>query len=322
MNAPAHTHRPHSRAYDCLLVAARAARSTFPAGNGAPRVTLQGFFERAVGAATPGAVGAIRAWTCGILLVMVLAADLSSTTLLPRETYHPQGFMGWLHRLPIGFDAFLEDADALQAFRGVTALLLVLGAAGLGTRVAVPASATACLVMGGILRGYSFFWHQGLVPVLVLGVLSCVRCGEGFSVDRRLRIARGKPTAPADRPTAEFGWARYAVWTVIAAPYVAAGLSKLYWNGPEWAAADNVRSLLLRGTLQMMNFDFGVTLRLMRAPDFVFLAGGAATLAAETGYALVLVSRSARLAVPAAMACMHVATLFMMNILFLDLILL
>ena len=283
---------------------------------------LRWFFERVVGAATPGAVGVIRAWTCGILLVMVLAADLSSTTLLPRETYHPLGFMGWLHRLPIGFDALLADADALRAFRWATALLLALGAAGLGARAAVPAAAAGCLVMGGFLRGYSWFWHTGLIPTLVLGVLSCVRCGAGFSLDRRLRIARGKPVAPADRPTAEFGWARYAVWTVIAAPYVAAGLSKLYWNGPEWAAADHMRSLLLRGTLQMMDFDFGLTLRLMHAPDFVFLAGGVATLVTETGYALVLVSRSVRRVAPAAMALMHAATLLLMNILFLDLILL
>ena len=285
-------------------------------------MSLAGFFERAVGPATPGAVGAIRAWTCGILLVMVLAADLSSTTLLPPETYRPQGFMGWLDRLPVGFDAFLADADALRAFRTVTALFLVLGAVGLGTRAAVPAAAVGCFVIGGILRGYSWFWHTGLVPVLVLAVLSCARCGAGFSLDRRLRIARGKPVAPADRPTAEFGWARYAVWTVITAPYVAAGLSKLYWNGPGWAAADHLHSLLLRSTLQMMDFDFGLTLRMQDAPDAVFLAGGVATLAAETGCALVLVSRRARLAIPAATAAMHVATLFLMNILFLDLILL
>ncbi len=45
--------------------------------------TSSAFFRRFVGEATPGTLGAIRAWTCTILLLSTLWEDLSSIALLP-----------------------------------------------------------------------------------------------------------------------------------------------------------------------------------------------------------------------------------------------
>lgn len=280
------------------------------------------FVDRAVGAATPGALGAIRAWVCAILLIMTLREDLMSVALLPRVMVRQQGLMAILHLLPIGFDAFLVNAAALRAFQFVTALLLALGVVGLGTRAVVPAAAVCYFVLGGIVREHSFYHHSGLVPWYALAVLSFTRCGQGWSVDRLWRAARGKAPAHDHRPSAYFGWARYAVWSVIALPYVAAGASKLYYMGLRWVSADSVRWMLLRPTLDPRPFDFDAALRIMPLPDVLFVLLGIVALGTELAFGLVLVSRRARALLPAAMVGVHVGILFLQNILFLDLMLL
>ena len=280
------------------------------------------FFDRAVGAATPGALGAIRAWVCAILLIMTLREDLMSVALLPRVMVRQQGLMAILHLLPIGFDAFLANAAALRAFQYLTAALLALGVVGLGTRAVVPAAAVCYFVLGGIVREHSFYYHSGIVPLYALAVLSFTRCGQGWSLDRLWRAARGKAPAAADRPGAYFGWARYAVWTVIALPYAAAGCSKLYYMGLRWVSADSVRWMLLRPTLDPRPFDFDLALRIMPLPDALFVLLGIVALGTELAFGLVLVSRRARALLPAATVGIHVGILFLQNILFLDLMLL
>lgn len=287
------------------------------------RAHVPAFFERFVGAATPGALGAIRAWTCAILFYQTLFHHgLAGTALLPDEMIRPMGVMSLLRGLPAGYGAFLADPAALEAFQHVTALLLLLGAVGLGTRVTVPAAAICYLVVGGVEREYSFFNHGGLIPWYVLAVLSCTRCGRGFSIDRLLRDARGRPVPPADRPAAECGWARYAVWTTVAMVYLMAGLGKLYGSGPGWVAADNVRAHLLRPNLKLPYNGEGVLFSLLQAPDLLFVLLGAAAIGAQLAFGLVLVSRRARLVMPAAMILVHAGIWLLMDVRFADLMLL
>ena len=282
------------------------------------------FSDGVVGVATPGTLGAIRAWTCGILLVLTLREDLASSTLLPRAMFHDMGFMALLHLLPVGFDGFLTNAAALRLFQALTTALLAFGVVGLGSRLVVPASAICYFVLGGIYREHSFFNHGGIVPLYVLIVLSFTRCDRGWAVDRIRRATRGEPAAATHTPTAYFGWARYAVWTVIASAYVQAGCSKLYYMGLNWVSADSMRWMLLRTTLELDGgaFDFDMAVRLVAMPDMLFVLLGVVALGTELGFGLVLVSRRARSILPAAMAGVHVGILFLQNILFLDLILL
>lgn len=285
-------------------------------------VASQRFFDRAVGAATPGALGALRAWACGILLVMTIWEDLASTALLPRSMVQPKGVLHLLHAAPIGFDRFLASAAALWVFEQFTIALLVMGVVGLATRVTVPAAALCSLVIAGIFREYSWFYHTGLIPIYVLAVLSFTPCGDGWSLDRVLRIVRGAPVPPREVATPVYGWSRYAVWTVVAVLYVGAGMSKLYYSGVAWLSADNMRATLLRTTLAPMEFEYTISIDLLQAPDSVFVALAAVGLFTELLFGLVLTSRSARRIIPAAMALTHAGILFLQNILFVDLILL
>ena len=58
------------------------------------------FFRKFVGEATPGSLGAIRMWTCAVLLLMTFLEDLASIALLPVETRSAQGMLEYFYRFP------------------------------------------------------------------------------------------------------------------------------------------------------------------------------------------------------------------------------
>jgi hypothetical protein len=299
-------------------VLALAALQGFALATRSPR-----FAERFVPPATPGALGAIRALVASVLLASALWEHLPSSALLPRALVHGVGpVLGLLYALPIGFARLVASPFALGVFQLATIALLACAALGFRTRWSVPLAAAAYLVFAGILRQYAWFYHTGLIPLYLLAALAFTPCGDGFSVDRWLHRRRCGALPDARPATLDYGWARYFVWTALALPYVFAGLSKLRRGGLDWAHAQNLKSLLLADTLNPMQFDWGITLRLVNAPDALFWAIGLATLAGEIGYGAVLFSRRARLVLPAITLGMHLGIWFLQNVLFFDLILL
>jgi predicted DCC family thiol-disulfide oxidoreductase YuxK len=282
-------------------------------------LTRPRFFDHAVGTATPGALGAIRALVCGRLLAMVLAEDLGGLAAIPGSLRRSMGVMEFLFA-PLGLDRLVQSGAALDVFQAGVALLLFLATIGWRTRLTVPLGGFGAFLVAGLLRKYSFFWHQDLIALYTVAVLSFTPCGDGFSLDRLIAVARGR--APRDRSPVLYGWARYACWTVIALPYVAAGLSKLRNGGWAWWDGTTMRRALLIDTLNPMQFDWKVSLDLAYLPDTVFTVLGLAAVTGEATYGLVLISPTARLVLPAMMALMHLGIIFMQNILFMDLILL
>ena len=280
------------------------------------------FFHRYVGEATPASLAAIRVLTCAILLAHVMVEDLASTAWLPRRLVEPMGVLQLLYALPIGFRGFLASPAALSVFKAVTAALLLAGAAGWRARATLPLAALGYLIFGGILRHYSAFYHAGLVPLYVLAVLVFTPCVDAWSIDRRRRASRGLPVPEPGRPAAVYGWSRYACWTVVALAYAASGLSKLRNGGLHWWDAANVRAIYYRTSLNPMHFDWGLSLRLVQAPDALFALLGLASVALEVGFLAVLFWRPARRVLPLLMILFHVAVLFLENLLFLDLVVL
>ncbi len=280
------------------------------------------FFRRCVGPATPGTLGAIRMWVCMLLLVNVLGERLFTIAWLPPELRQPMGVMTLLHQLPIGLNQFVVSEAGLRVFQGATELFLILGLVGWGTRLVMPLAAICSMVLFGIIREYSFFWHQNLVATYVMFVLSCTPCGDGWSIDRLRRIARDREVPPADRATAGYGWSRYACWVALVLPYVAAGCSKFRNVGWFWWAPQNMRRILYSDTLNPVQFHWTLSLRLAEAPDALFGLLGFVGVWGEALFVLVLVSRLARRVMPILMAGMHMGIIFLQNIVFLDLILL
>lgn len=283
-------------------------------------VTRPNFFRRAVGEATPGALGAIRALVLGRLLFMVLGEDLASLATIPESLRRQMGVMEVLFSLPLGLDQLVRSADALRLFQFAAAALLFLATIGWRTRVTVPLGGLAAFIIAGLLRTYSFFWHQDLIALYVTGVLSFTPCGDGFSLDRLIAVARGR--APRERAPAVYGWARYACWVALALPYVAAGTSKLRNGGINWWNGTTMRRALLIDTLNPMQFGWTFSLDLAYMPDAVFTLLGLTAVGGEVLYGLVLLFPWARLVFPVMMGMMHLGIIFLQNILFMDLILL
>lgn len=285
-------------------------------------LTRPRFFNWAVGEATPGALGAIRALVCGRLFLMVVWEDLASLAAMPDSLRQWMGMVNIFYVLPIGFERLVDSADALRVLQAGTALMLFLGMIGWRARITVPLGGLGAFVIGGLLRQYSFFWHQDLIALYLIGVLSLTPCGDGWSLDRLIAVARGRPGSAANRPSRAYGWARYACWVALALPYVAAGLSKLRNFGLDWWHSTSMRRMLLTDTLNPMQFDWGVSLDLAYLPDPVFAFLGLSAVAGEVSYGLVLVWPWARRVLPIMMGLMHIGIVFLQNILFLDLIVL
>jgi predicted DCC family thiol-disulfide oxidoreductase YuxK len=280
------------------------------------------FMRRIVGEATPGSLGAIRMWTCFILLLTTLWEDLGSIAWLPAELRYPRGMLGYLYTLPIGFERLVASEMSLRAFQLLTELLLFLGLIGWRTRVVLPVGAFCYFLLLGILIDYSFFWHQNLVPLYIMIVLSFTPCGDGWSVDRLWKISQGRAVPDADRPSPVYGWARYACWATLALPYVATGLNKLLHGGLFWWNPISVRTNLYMDTLNPREYDWALSLYLANAPDIVFAVIGLFALFSETFFGLVLFSRIARRIFPVAAIMMHTGIFLLQRILFIDLILL
>ena len=275
-----------------------------------------------VPSASPRSLGAIRAWIAAILLASVLWEDLPSSAYLPRGMLDldRHWLVGFLHGLPIGFDHFLASYAGLLAFEGATILLLGLAIAGAFTRWTVPAAALAYLLYASILRSYAWSYHMGLVPLLVLFLLSFTPCGDALSLDRWRRVRSGAAVPPADVPTRAHGMGRYLVWMGVAIPYVMAGLSKLRNTGFSWWRGEHMRQMVLATIVEPMHFQFDLAFRMLRGPVWLFDVLGIVALVTEVTFGLVLLHRLARLVLPAVMAATHVGILLLQNILFPDLI--
>jgi predicted DCC family thiol-disulfide oxidoreductase YuxK len=280
------------------------------------------FFNQAVRETTAGALGAIRFLVCGRLLMMALWEDFPSLVNMPDMIRQPMGVMAYFYKLPLGFDFLVNSGKALHLFQTLTALFLFFGMIGWRTRWTVPLGGMGAFIMLGLIRQYSFFWHQDLITLYVIAVLAFTPCGDGWSLDRLITIARGKYFGnPASRSRI-YGWSRYACWVALAMPYVAAGLSKLRNGGLFWWNGTSLRRMLLYDTLNPMQFDWRISLHLASFPEFIFSLLGISAVSSEVLYGLVLIWPLARWIMPALMGFMHVGIIFLQNILFVDLILL
>ena len=276
------------------------------------------FFNKFVGKATPGALGAIRILVCGILFLNLCWEDLPSSVLVPPDLRETSGALQLFYVLPF-FREFVESQLALRIAQWLTLGLLLCGAAGWKTRWVVPLAAIGWFVLGGIIRQSLWVFHQGMTSWYVLVALAFLPCGNGLSVDRLVKVARGQAPESQD-PTPTYGFARYVCWVIVAIVYTDAGLSKLLHGGLLWWSPPQIQTILYDDTLNPS--DFGWTFSMMLPQwDIVFSALGLTAFVGELFYGLVLFFGWARLVFPLLMVLMHVGILFFQNILFLDLIL-
>lgn len=291
------------RLADCLVVALIGA-FTFAV------FRPQEFAQRFVPPASAKSLAAIRILACLVMLGYVLASDLASTARLPRELLVPMGLLSLLGWIP-GFSWLLSNSQALGVFQVATGSLLLLGALGWRARVTMPLAAIGTLVYIGIFWHYTYFFHQCLIGIYVMLVLSVVPCADAWSLDREAGRANLKSAEV-------YGWSRYLRWIVVAVPYFLAGLSKLRASGLSWWWPDNLRGKIFRDTLSdgLLNWDMG--LLLVDAPDALFGGIGLFTLSLELCFIAVLFSAAARQALPLLVIGLHLGILLLQDFIFVD----
>lgn len=272
-------------------------------------------------AGTARELGILRAWVGVVALIVLFSEDLVSTASLPRSLLHLKGWLGLLEMIP-GVEQALARPGLLWLAQVGTVLALAAATLGWRTRGSLAVAALGYFLVAGLLRSYTRFFHAGLIPLYLLLVLALAPSGDGFSLDRRRRRRRGDAQADERAPSALHGWPIVACWTALVSIYLFAGLSKLRSGGAAWITADSLRGILLRDSLQPMDFDFDGGLLLARAPAALLTTIAAVAVLFELSYASVLFSARARRLLPPLAVCFHLTTLWLQNVLFLDLILL
>ena len=283
--------------------------------------TSSTFFSRFVGEATPGTLGAMRVWICGILFLFTLTEDLPSIAWLPVETRQPGGVMAWMYALPFGFDRLVTNEAGLQVFQLLTEGLLFFGMIGLGTRLVIPLGAACFFLLLGVLQDYSFHWHQGWIPLYLIIILSFTPCGDGWSMDRLWRVSRGQPVPDRARAAAVYGWSRFTCWVAIALSYWETGLCKLRFGGLSWWDPEGLRATFYQDSLIPREYDWTWSLLLTPAHDPLVGSMGVFVIVFESLWIAVLFSSIARKIWPALTVMFHTGVLIFQKILFLDLIL-
>ena len=282
-------------------------------------MTSRTFTRRIVGRATPASLGGVRAIVCAALLGATLgerAADVAE--IAPWERSDDMGVMRLLYALPLGLDELAANSAGMLALKMVTIALLAAGVIGWRTRVVLPAAAVCWFLLAGVIRSHLSFTHNGIVPFYLLVILCFMRCGDGFSLDRLIRIARGERVVPARAQRATYAWGRYAVWAAVALFYVAAGVSKLRIGGWMWWEGRNIQAILFSGAFRGFPWDFPI-MSMDWVPLAAFSAMGIITLVTELGMVLVLFSARARAIVPLMALGMHVGIRLIQKIRFYDL---
>jgi hypothetical protein len=281
------------------------------------------FFDpaRILPAATPRMLAFFRITICSILLISVCWEDLPSVVHLPDGMRQRLGVLGLLESVSFGaFDRLYDSWHSLAALQIAVGIALVAALLGLWTRWSCLAAAVLYLMMGGMIRQYAWFYHTGLVPLYALFALVFTRCGDAWSIDTWRRRRRGLPVPPGGEPRLSDAWSAFAVWIVIAMPYLMAGLSKVR-AGIWWFHPNNFKAILLKDALQPMQFSFEFIDLILRMPNWMITGMAITAVAGEIAMVCVLFSKRARLILPIVMGLMHLGIWLLQRVLFFDLIL-
>ncbi len=292
--------------------------------------TSRSFARRFVGTATPGTLGAIRMFTCLVLVYAAWREPLTSVVQMSARDRVSMGVMDFIYAdgahgrgLPLGFDRLVRSESGLLAYQWLTIGVLLFAALGWKTRTTLIAGGLLILPLLGVVRSYSWLSHQGLLPLYFLFVLIVTRSGDGWSIDRLRKVWRDDPVPPADVPTTHYAWARYAIWTIFVIQYVAAGLSKLFNESWRWWEGRNLQMILYRDALRPGHDPAqDIILNMTWLPAWAYTVAGVSTLVVELGIALALVSWVARVIFPLMALGMHVGIRYFQYILFWDYMLL
>ncbi|MBM65881.1 MAG: hypothetical protein CMH55_06585 [Myxococcales bacterium] len=274
-------------------------------------------FQQALRAGTLKRLAFIRILVGGCLMLGLPLEDLQILTEFSAEIRRPSGLMKAFAFTPL-HDFLLSSPNALLVGQMICFLSLVAVTLGFKTRSAIGLSLLLQILIGGLLREHSIFYHSEQLPILLLAILFFTPCAAVWSLD-----ARRQPILPSSEGLRDqASIAVFLIWASLATAYWSGGLSKVIGAGWNWFDADGLRVRLLVCGLDPIEYGFGGAIQLAAQPDWVFVVLATVVLLMELAAPLLLVSRRARLLLPLGYVTFHIAVFVLQNILFLELIIL
>ena len=248
---------------------------------------------------TPTDLAVCRILFLGTIFAQYLRYDVRGVSDLPPVLWSPTWLFGAL-------DLPLATAPVLGWMQRAWKLALLMGCAGLATRVSMSLSFVLGFYLLGLPHNFGKVNHDDAIVVLVLGVLALSRAGDALSLDAAIarRSRRSQPRRLV-ASSGEYRWPVRCVWLALALIYLAAGVAKLRAGGIEWIASNQFALLLLRSQYEYRPAT--VWGPWLAGLPWLCHALAAATILIELSYPLALVSRWARLVVLPSAVAMQVA---------------
>ena len=252
-------------------------------------------------------LGFVRAAVCGFILCEILRISFSDLGQLPVTLLRPTGAMKLLPWRV--YDLLLTPAGMF----GLKCVMVVsLGAATIGwfTSWATKFSTVLFVFFEGILRSFGHFNHDEMPAVYILVVLAFAPCGDNFSLDNLRNQKRLHWSALV------YGYPILLMRILLAWSYFSSALIKLRVAGLTYLSPDNLPALAIEHSLDNLHdtqykLAFSIPQASKYSPLFVGLV-----LAWELLFPLAIFFRRARYIILIIGIGFHVATMFLMNIIF------
>jgi Vitamin K-dependent gamma-carboxylase len=266
----------------------------------------QGIVNRVV-PSSAFALGVVRSVVHGTFLISVLATSFSALGSLPVTLLRPTGAM---KLLPWSFYDQLQSPSDMLILKTALVLSLLAGTAGFLTSISTKISFLLVLFYQGLLRSFGHFNHDEMLPVYYLAVLAFTPCGDEFSLDGLLRKNR------SERPALAYAYPILLMQLLMAWTYFSSALIKLRVAGLQYLSADNLPVLAIFHSLDNLHdTSFKWAFWLPQIRTWLPLAVGL-VLVWELIFPLAVFWKRLRWWILGFGVVFHLATLFVMNILF------
>ncbi len=269
--------------------------------------------------ARPVNLGFCRLIFFGWLAAFYFSVDFSWAAGAPASLWKPVWLFQVLH---LG----VLPENTLDAMQILFRIALVMSCIGLLTRGATAAAFIAGIYLLGLGHNFGKTGHGDAALVWTMGILALSRCGDAWSIDRLIRVARRRGgggggvawpgRGPIQRPviSAEYTWPIRAVWLVLSCVFFGAGVSKLAKSGMDWVFSDNFSNLLIQHHyIYHPMTRLGLWIADHPALCMMLAAG---TILIELAFPLVLISRIARTVLAPAMFLIQIGIGIMLSVWF------
>jgi hypothetical protein len=174
-------------------------------------------------------LAAVRIGLCSLLAVRLSRGVYLGLAGQPRALYRPISFMRLLPAMPSRW--------AVLVVQGVALAAAVLAAVGFRARATLPIAWGCALILNGMYTSIGKVMHNDILLTLCMVPLLAAPVADAWKVDPWSR--RRERTGP--EVSVRYGWPVRTAMIVVAGAYFFAGLAKLEFSGPAWAAGGNLR---------------------------------------------------------------------------------